>query len=856
MNWKPNLDWSEAFRLLQEARRSLGEARGSLEREGLPIVLSSTLAVVLAASLGAGFLYGNLCGKIDRRLAAGPFADTVNIYSAAQHVAVGDPLTLDEIVARLRRSGYTGSPDNPIGRFHIRSDCVEIFPGREAKATSEPATLCFSHGALTRIVSLADKSERTEYLLEAQFIANVSKSHEQRSPVRFAALPPALIHAVVSAEDKRFFQHGGVDLLRTLKAAYVDLRVGRKEQGASTLSMQLVRELWLGPDKSWVRKAEEVLITLHLEEKLSKQQIFEDYANEIYLGRQGPFSINGFGEAARVYFGKQVSQLNNAEAALLAGMVQRPSYYNPYRYPERARERRNHVLALMRENGYLNAEEYRRALAAPLNVSKARASLDASYFLDVLNEDLQTKVRSDEHAPRYVYTTLDPDLQVAAEEAVRVGMEDVDRQLRRQRHHRAIPPGEPQVALVALDPHTGEVKALVGGRSYGTSQYDRVLAMRQPGSVFKPFVYAAALDTAVSGGARVFTPDSTVDDSPTTFHFGNKTYTPGNFGNVFHGQVTLRDALAHSLNVATVKLAEAVGYDKVVEMARKAGLNHGIQPTPAVALGAYETTPLEIAGAYTTFANEGRRVSPTTISVVRANDGKVIYLHTPDPRRVLDPRINYLMVNMLEEVLNSGTAAGVRSRGFTLPAAAKTGTSRDGWFAGFTSELLCVVWVGFDDNRDLDMEGARSALPIWTEFMKRAARFHTYHEAKPFTSPSGLVSVRVCADSGQLAGPACPRPRSEVFLAGTQPRVQCQLHTRQTQAADRVGNPPGGGRTDTPHNSQTDIPHNGQTEALHSSQADAPHSGQPGDSVAIPGSVNSPALAIPKGPFPDVSPRQ
>jgi penicillin-binding protein 1B len=356
-----------------------------------------------------------------------------------------------------------------------------------------------------------------------------------------------------------------------------------------------------------------------------------------------------------------------------------------------------------------------------------------------------------------------------------------------------IPDGQPQVALIALNPHTGEIKALVGGRDYAASQLNHVLAMRQPGSVFKPFVYAAALNTAIEGGQQIFTAASVLSDEPTTFSFDNQTYQPGNFGHDFMGDVTLRTALAHSLNVATVSLAQQVGLKNVVAMARRAGLNDGIKATPAVALGAYETTPLEIAGAYTMFANRGMRVTPSAVSVVRAADGTELYTHHTDAQAALDPRVNYLMVSLLQEVLRSGTGAGIRSKGFTLPAAGKTGTSHDGWFAGFTSELLCVVWVGFDDNRELNLEGAKSALPIWAEFMKRAAKMLPYRDVKMFSPPPGVITASVCADP-QADGDA-PRPRrTEVFISGTEPTAPCEVSVAPAQgAADRVVVDPGAG---------------------------------------------------------------
>ena len=336
----------------------------------------------------------------------------------------------------------------------------------------------------------------------------------------------------------------------------------------------------------------------------------------------------------------------------------------------------------------------------------------------------------------------DPELQQAAEAAVRSGMEFVDQQLR-QRNHADKASARPQVALVALNPRTGEIKAIVGGRNYSDSQLNHVVAMRQPGSVFKPFVYAAAIDTALQDAPKIFTPATLLSDEATAFSFNGSVYQPKDYHGDYQGEVTLRTALAQSLNVPAVSLAQQVGYQHVVAMARSAGLNDGIQPTPSMALGAYETTPLEIAAAYTVFANQGTWVKPTTIAVVRSEDGTLLTQHRPETRAAIDPRVAYITVNMMQEVLRSGTGAGVRSRGFQLPAAGKTGTSHDGWFAGFTSELLCVVWVGFDDNRELNLEGARSALPIWAEFMKRAAQIRPYSLAHEFRAPKGVEFANI-----------------------------------------------------------------------------------------------------------------
>jgi penicillin-binding protein 1B len=532
-----------------------------------------------------------------------------------------------------------------------------------------------------------------------------------------------------------------------------------------------------------------MIITLQLEQKLSKEEIFEDYANQVYLGWRGSFEIHGFGEASEAFFGKDLSQINLPEAATLAGMIQRPSYFNPFKAPERTRERRNVVLSLMHQNGEISDRDYELAVQAPLTVAGARSqSVDAPYFVDLVDDDLQTKLQDTNirSSAFRIYTTLDLNLQRAAAEAVRIGMQEVDQEIKKQRRFKGETPPEPQVALVAMDPRTAEIRAVIGGRNYGASQLNHAIRKRQPGSIFKPFVYATALDTAIAGGRQILTASTLVEDEPTTFWFDGKPYEPSNFKHEFHGEVTLRDALAHSMNVATVKVAQMVGYNSVVEMANRAGMNYKIQPTPAVALGAYEITPIEAAGAYTVFSNHGAYVKPSFITMVRSQDGDVAYKNQIREKQVLDPRVAYLMTNLMEEVLRSGTAAGVRARGFTAPAAGKTGTSHDGWFAGYTSQLLCIVWVGFDDNRELDLEGAHSAAPIWAEFMKRALQFREYADAKPFAAPDGIVSIAIDPESGMPATPFCPRTRQEVYIAGTEPVGTCPLHNGGRQNVTNV----------------------------------------------------------------------
>jgi len=734
--------------------------------------LAAFCFVALTVSFAAIWIhYSRL---VDEKLKKGPFTQTAQLYAAPEPVSVGDPLTQDELVEALRRRGYTTDRSNRIGWYHVRSDGVEIFPGVDAYPHSEPGVIFLDKGMVVRIISNRDNTERPRYFLEPELVTNLhDRRREKRRLVRFNDIPKVLIHAVISAEDKRFFDHAGFDPVRILRTLWVDVTQNRR-YGASTISMQLARLLWLSRDKTWKRKALEALITLQLEQKLTKEQIFEYYANQVDLGQRKSFAIHGFGEAAQVYFGKDLRDLRLEEAALLAGLIQRPNYLNPYRHPDRAIQRRNVVLSLMRENGYITELQYLEAVKAPLKLAEGgEESSDAPYFVDLAYDELQENFSDlDFQANSYrIYTTLDRKLQRNALEAVRIGIQEVDALLAKMR--RKYP--EPQVALVCLDPNTAEVKALIGGRSYAASQLNRALARRQPGSAFKPFVYAAALNTALEGRQPVITPVTQVVDEPTTFYYEDRAYTPNNFRQQFNGTVTLRTALAKSLNIPTVKFAEMAGYQAVADLAEAAGLK-GVKPTPALALGAYEVTPLDIASAYTIFSNQGTWVQRSLIREIRSAGGALIYQYQPIVRQVLDPRIAYMVVNLMEEVLRSGTGAGVRSRGFFLPAAGKTGTSHDAWFAGFTSKLLCVVWVGFDDNQELPLEGAKAALPIWTEFMKRAHRHREYRGVQPFSPPDGVAIVDIDPLSAQLATPACPKSIQEVFLAGTQPVELCRLH--------------------------------------------------------------------------------
>jgi penicillin-binding protein 1B len=606
-----------------------------------------------------------------------------------------------------------------------------------------------------------------------------------------------LVHAILSAEDKRFFDHGGFDFIRIVGAAWADIRHSSSHyQGASTITMQVARTFFFSNERTMRRKVAEAMVSVELEQRFNKQQIFELYANEVYLGNRGSFGIRGFSEASVAYFGKDLRQLSLSECAYLAGIIRAPNYYSSAdRRPERGAQARDRVLTQMVENKYITEEELEAAKHAPLKIVHAAGSASgAPYFVDMVKDHLLDKYSENELLSQNfrVYTTLDPALQRAAAAAVDAGVKNVDlllakkyekwrKEAAKKGSTEAIP--QVQIALLTIDPKTGEIKALIGGRDYGQSQLNHALAHRQPGSVFKPFVYAAAFDNAVDGVQPVITPATTIDDEPTTFEFDNKEYTPNNYGERFMGHVTVRDALTNSLNVATVKVAELIGYGRVVQIARQMGLGNNIQPTPAVALGAYEMTAVDVAAGYTAFANGGTRAEPQFLHSVVSADGSVLEKFAPQTHAVLDPRVAYLVTSLLKDVLNKGTGAAVRARGFTLPAAGKTGTSRDGWFAGYTSNLLTVIWIGFDDNRDLGLSGGAAAAPVWADFMLRATALPAYRDVRDFSMPDGVQSVLIDPESLELATPNCPTTREEVYVAGSAPTAFCELHGGSAAAA-------------------------------------------------------------------------
>jgi penicillin-binding protein 1B len=521
-------------------------------------------------------------------------------------------------------------------------------------------------------------------------------------------------------------------------------------------------------EKSLRRKVTEWFMSVALERRLSKDKILELYLNDVYLGQRGSFAIHGVPEAARLFFGKDVSNLTLAEAATIAGVIQSPPFYSPFHHPDHAKDRRNVVLHAMADAGYISEDAAERASHEALQIVPRALESEAPYFVDYLTQEMQERAKAAGAVD--VYSTLDLHLQRIAQDAVRDGLQKVEALLSKRK------PRVPQAALIAVDPRTGEILAMVGGRSYNESQFNHaVTARRQPGSTFKPFVYLAAFERAQADGRTDITPATVVDDEPTSFTFNDQIWTPANYEDKYDGPITLRHALAHSKNIATIKVAESIGFDNIAALWRKFGIGTPPKGYPSISLGVFEATPLEMATAYTIFPNQG------TIRPLRAlsriiSGGKDLPIEVPEPKIVARKDTTFLVTNMMRSVLNEGTAASARANGFTVDGAGKTGTTndlRDAWFVGFTPELLTVVWVGLDDNQPIGLSGAQAALPIWTQFMARAL---AGHPSQSFDVPEGIVFADIDKDNGKLATPYCPVVFHEAFLTGTEPTEVCPVH--------------------------------------------------------------------------------
>lgn len=761
-----------------------GEHPGSLGRilDGLPLQTRWMFVIAVATAIVGGLLLSGLVAYTVRSLARFNRTEAqaaAVIYSAPQMLRRGVRVDDVDLAGTLRRLGYrevSGQPTAP-GEFRRTPAVWDLYLRADhADETVGRVRIEIRSGRIVR--ASEGRTELNVVVLPPEALGSASPSGEESLPVRLSDVPTTVRAAVLAAEDARFFEHSGLDLRALARAIWANFKAGRIVEGGSTLTQQLVKNRLLTPERTFSRKLEEAWLSTVLDWRYPKERIFEAYLNEVYLGHLNGTALHGVGAAARAYFGKEVAQLSVAEAALLAGIIRAPNSYSPVVHAEAARRRRDTVLARMRELGQITQIEYDRARQEPVRPRSSPLGLRfAAYFSDYVRAQAERGALVEKAGPGgRIFTTLDVPLQRFAESAVARGLTQIEARWPALRQ-----PSDPlQAVLVALDPATGAIRAMVGGREYRSSQFNRaVSARRQPGSAFKPFVYLAALAPEARSG---LTAASIIDDVPVTIPVSGGEWSPRNYRDHYEGRVTVRRALEQSLNAATIRVAESVGLPAIIETAKAVGLDAGLQPVPSLALGSIEVTPLGLARAYLPLANGGTLHAVNAIDEVADVRRRTVWQSRAEDRRVLSDAEAYLMTSLLQGVVNSGTGAGLQRFGIGNAVAGKTGTTNDGrdaWFVGYSSNLLTLVWVGFDDGRAHGLSGAEAALPIWAEFMRRAL---DAYPAAPFVMPAGVTMVDIDATNGKRANEFCPLVIHEVFIAGTEPE-RCEEHG---QLGDRL----------------------------------------------------------------------
>jgi penicillin-binding protein 1B len=717
------------------------------------------------------------------------------IYSDSYLFYVGINLRFQDLLEKLRRLGYheSQSPPKARGEYRLQPSrgAFEIYLHDFSYPTEKfkgfPARFSMQGTTITRIENSTTGEELFSLELEPELVTGLyDRVWEERRVVSLKEVPPLIIKAILAVEDERFYQHHGIDPVSIARAAWVNLRSGGVVQGASTLTQQLMKNFFLSDERTYSRKMKEAVMALVAERMYTKDQILENYLNEIYLGQRGSQGIFGVWEASQFYFSKSLSELTVGEVALLAGLVRAPNRLSPYRSPDAATKRRNVVLAKLLDDKIITRKQYEVAVHESLPRRELiKVTNDAPYYVDYLRRELAENYSNDVLTAEglRIFTSLDLQLQKMAERSLAEGLKKLEASypaLRRQGEEDNL-----EGAIVVLRPQTGEIKAMVGGRNYQKSQFNRVFqAKRQPGSIFKPFVYLAALMSGGEGGKK-FTPATMVEDSPFKWTYEGQEWEPGNYNDEYFGTVTFRRALEKSLNSATARIARDVGIKRIANIAHRLGIHSPLPTVPSLALGAAEVTPLEVGVAFSTLANSGVRTRPLAVKQVVDADGGVREKRDVRVEKVLTPQIAFLMNSLLKGVFDRGTADAARRWGFTRPAAGKTGTTndyKDAWFVGYTPDLLAVVWVGFDNKAKLGLSGAQAALPIWTEFMKIAT---AGAPTTDFVPPPGIKIVEIDPLSGQLATPNCSYVLREAFLEGDEPTTACPLHPGTSQPVSK-----------------------------------------------------------------------
>jgi penicillin-binding protein 1B len=638
-----------------------------------------------------------------------------------------------------------------------------------------PVKIRFTQNRIGSIVHSEDGQNIPILELEPEKVMSFfGDEREQRKLISFEELPRHLIYAILAAEDIRFYRHKGMDPRAILRALYTNLRYAAIRQGASTITQQLAKNYFLTPKKTFSRKLIELLMSLTMEFMYDKNEILEIYLNEIYLGQKGSVSINGVGEASHFYFGKPVGALSLAEAATIAGLIRSPNNYSPYADKKRSLARRNTVLQTMNKSGWISKEEFQTTLSSPLETVGFKAyDKKAPYFMDHLSLQLKALYSPDVLTSRgfTIYTTLDTQVQRAAETALAKGLarlEAINPELKRSSPEKSL-----QGAIIVMQPKTGYVLAMVGGRNYAVSQFNRITqAQRQPGSAFKPFVFLSAMDD--------FTTASILSNEAKSYEVEGKLWEPRNYTTIPEKNVSFREALAKSINLATVDLAFQIGVERIVGTAERFLFSTSLRPYLSISLGSSEVIPLELARAYCAFAADGILPYPLLLKAVMDEDGKILEQQHMEIERVISPAKAFVMTSMLHSVIAEGTARSLKNRGIRIPVAGKTGTTnsfKDAWFVGYTPDILALVWVGFDDGSSIGATGASAAMPIWADLINAIPQ---HVSGDWFKTPPGVIKRAICPESGQLAVRfQCPKGTEEIFLADNAPEKSCSVHKNE-----------------------------------------------------------------------------
>jgi penicillin-binding protein 1B len=701
----------------------------------LPTLLKYGLLLFLGTALLGGaigfYLYEEYAQRVDKAILEQPWDHIPTITSAPTILFPGQQLPLEWMADTLERRGYVRSTfleQPPAWHRPAGGRTLRVANRKGDQPGPDRFEVTFDNGGLAAIRDL-DTGRPVERAYLRPAVLSAQRAGLKRMTTRYRELPANLVYAVLSAEDQHFFDHPGIDFQGIFRSLLRNAREEERIQGGSTITQQLTKNIFLSPRRTWERKYKEALIALILETRLSKEQIFEIYADQVYLGQTASFSIHGFAQGAQIYCHKDIRNLNLEECALLAGMIRSPNQCHPFRHPREAFARRNQVLAAMEAEGYIGPEERQAAGAAPLPAPDPALfeGLQAPYFLDYLAAQAPAPIGDRASPPAYA-ATLNLELQAAAEQAVAEGL-----RLVRQRMAEKFPSEDPrqaQGAMVVLDPVSGGILAMAGGEDYRLSQYNRaVYGRRQAGSILKPFIYAYLLDLGRREPSLDLTSGSIVDDRPCSIRYGRRVYRPHNYLNAYHGQVTMRTALVHSLNTATVLFAQRAGFDRIADMLNQLGFARRAVPYPSIALGTVDVSPLEVADAYTVFYHQGRRrpsrwridPAPEEIALRPALFGGVAAAET---------------VDMLREAVDRGTGANIRRQGITTPLAGKTGTARDGWFVGLLGNLIVCSWTGYDENREFPFSGGDSALHLFTAFLRHAQAVYPVQPLEPPPPPS------------------------------------------------------------------------------------------------------------------------